>query len=239
MARGVEHPDGGIPVSTGPPEPVTEGTVPKAGSRVNPLPPDITDGAPTPEPVSSIPRAEQSPSSSILFLDDDPYRAETFLGWYPTAVWVQTSEECISQLANSWKEVHLDHDLGGEQYVDPTRGDCGMEVVRWLCAEFREPLRETRFVVHSHNVEAARTMVDCLHRTGYHARYRPFAIDMDDVITLEDVHALLQEAKARRARLEGASWRRRLFDFLQGLGRRIQGRPPSTEEVLPLTDAER
>lgn len=174
-----------------------------------------------------------------LFLDDDPARAAQFLAEDPEAVWVETASDCIARLEERWDEVHLDHDLGGEHFVDHGREDCGMEVVRWLCAEFREPLRETRFVVHSHNVEAARTMVDCLHRTGYHARYRPFAIDMDDVITLEDVHALLQEAKARRARLEGASWRRRLFDFLQGLGRRIQGRPPSTEEVLPLTDAER
>src|SRR5262249_17422684 len=133
-----------------------------------------------PSPLSEEP-------SRILFLDDDPHRAETFLAWYPMAVWVQTSEQCIAHLAHAWHEVHLDHDLGGEVYVDPERSDCGMEVVRWLSAELREPLRETRFVIHSHNVEAARAMVQGLRQTGYDARYRPFAFDLDDVITAQDM----------------------------------------------------
>ena len=86
-----------------------------------------------------VPRAEPLPIHRILFLDDDPHRAEIFLEWYPAAVWVQTSEECIAGWPSAWDEVHLDHDLGGETFVDPNRSDCGMEVVRWLCAESREP----------------------------------------------------------------------------------------------------
>ncbi len=116
-------------------------------------------------------------STRILFLDDDPERAEAFLGRHPDAVWVQTAGECIARLTECWDEVHLDHDLGGEIFVDSSRDDCGMEVVRWLCARPNEPPPETWFFVHSHNAEAAVVMVQCLRRHGYHAVYRPFGID--------------------------------------------------------------
>jgi hypothetical protein len=162
-----------------------------------------------------VPLAEPLPIHQILFLDDDPYRAEIFLEWYPAAVWVQTSEECISRLASAWSEVHLDHDLGGETYVDPSRSDCGMEVVRWLCAESRERLRETRFVIHSHNVEAARTMVENLRRTGYDARYRPFAIDLDHVITVEDMQELFREANVPRKRPACPTWLQSVLHVLR------------------------
>ena len=63
--------------------------------------------------------------------------------------------ECVARLAEPWDEVHLDHDLGGEVYVDVGRDDCGMEVVRWLAREPRRHLRKARFTVHSHNMAAA------------------------------------------------------------------------------------
>jgi hypothetical protein len=162
------------------------------------------------------------PESRILFLDDDPHRAETFLAWYPMAVWVQTSEECIAHLAHGWHEVHLDHDLAGEVYVDPERSDCGMEVVRWLSAELREPLRGTRFVIHSHNVDAARTMVQNLRQTGYDAHYRPFALDLDDMITVEDMRELFREAARRRRRDAWRDWPRRM---LQAIWEFLSDRP--------------
>ena len=62
-------------------------------------------------PVPTVPRR-------ILFLDDDPARAEIFLAENPEAVWVQTADECIARLEEDWDEVHLDHDLGGERFVD-------------------------------------------------------------------------------------------------------------------------
>jgi len=124
--------------------------------------------------------AVQPPGSSsrILFLDDDPDRARAFLGRHPQAVWVQTAAECIARLAESWDQVHLDHDLGGEIFVDSSRDDCGMEVVRWLCSQPQEPLPNTWFFVHSHNAEAADLMVQNLLQHGYQAVYRPFGIDV-------------------------------------------------------------
>ncbi len=126
--------------------------------------------------------AVQPPGSSnrILFLDDDPDRARAFLGRHPEAVWVQSAGECIARLAESWDQVHLDHDLGGEIFVDSSRDDCGMEVVRWLCSRPQEPLPNTWFFVHSHNADAASLMVRNLLQHGYQAVYRPFGIDVLD-----------------------------------------------------------
>ena len=112
-----------------------------------------------------------------LFLDDDPARASAFLEKHPDAVWVQTVPECLEKLAESWDEVHLDHDLGGEQFVDPAREDCGMEVVRWIARQPRKTFRRTQFLVHSHNIAAAFTMAMTLQSLGYQVDARPFGVE--------------------------------------------------------------
>jgi len=109
-----------------------------------------------------------------LFLDDDPIRGEIFLAEYPDAVWARTTEECLARLSEPWDEVHLDHDLGGEVFVDHERDDCGMAIVRWLCAQPRPHLKTTRFFVHTHNLNAACLMVLQLQLLGYDVQVRPF-----------------------------------------------------------------
>jgi hypothetical protein len=132
---------------------------------------------------NSVPEA----SPRVLFLDDDPARAEEFLARHPQAVWVQTAGQCIARLAECWDEVHLDHDLGGEIFVDPAREDCGMEVVRWLCRDDRSTLRaRALFVVHTHNMNAAGTMVRSLREAGYLTVYRPFGIDLESWLADRD-----------------------------------------------------
>lgn len=111
-----------------------------------------------------------------LFLDDDPTRAAVFIARYADAVWVQTAPECVSQLGERWDEVHLDHDLGGEHFVDSGRDDCGMAVVRWLTEQPRRHLARTHFTVHSHNMVAAYEMLLRLQAAGFHARARPFGM---------------------------------------------------------------
>jgi hypothetical protein len=116
--------------------------------------------------------------SRVLFLDDDPIRGEIFLAEHKGAVWARTTEECLRQLSQPWDEVHLDHDLGGEVFVDSERDDCGMAVVRWLCAEPRPHLKTTRFIVHTHNLDAACGMALQLELLGYDVQVRPFgAVD--------------------------------------------------------------
>jgi hypothetical protein len=116
-------------------------------------------------------------SSRVLFLDDDPARAVSFLSENPQAIWVQTVEECLARLAEAWDEVHLDHDLGGQVFVDMNKTDCGMEVIRWLCKERREHLSSTRFFVHTHNSLAGLLMVLQMQSSGYRTEFRPFGVD--------------------------------------------------------------
>ena len=122
---------------------------------------------------------------------------------------MQTAEECLARLAEPWDEVHLDHDLGGETFVDHERDDCGMAVVRWLCDEPRRHLRAARFVVHSHNPNAACVMAFHLQVTGYRVEVRPFG---DGPVP----------GSARRG---GHPLGRRLLDWLRGLPSREARRP--------------
>jgi len=117
-----------------------------------------------------------------LFLDDDPARAEAFLLKFPDAQWVQNVADCVAALAEkSWDEIHLDHDLAGEWFVDSERQDCGMEVVRWLTAEPRTHLMAAKFVVHSHNPNAAMVMVTQLGLAGYYVIEQPFGTAREEL----------------------------------------------------------
>ena len=110
--------------------------------------------------------------TSILFLDDSPDRAETMLAQYPETIWVQTASETIQKLSQEqWHVVCLDHDLGGETFVDPNREDCGMEVVRWI-----EQAMPTigKIIVHTWNYPAAKQMVARLRRKDYVVILQPF-----------------------------------------------------------------
>ncbi len=118
----------------------------------------------------------------VLFLDDDPKRAERFLREVPAAVWVKSVAECLPRLVEAWDEIHLDHDLEGKRLVDMNRDDTGMEVIRWLCKEPRPHLSQTRFFVHTHNFVAGLLMVLQMHDSGYAAEFRPFGHDLATIL---------------------------------------------------------
>jgi len=146
---------------------------------------DDTDGQPVIPPGRGEERGICAPGDArlpgtprILFLDDDPKRAERFLREVPAAVWVKSVAECLPRLVDTWEEVHLDHDLGGQTLVDTNRADSGMEIIRWLCVEPRLHLRQTRFFVHTHNFVAGLLMVLQMHDSGYKAEFRPFGHDL-------------------------------------------------------------
>jgi NAD+-processing family protein with receiver domain len=141
-------------------------------------------------------------------MDDDEARGAIFLEQYPQALWVQTAEECISQLERRWDEVHLDHDLGGEHFVDIDREDCGMEVIRWLCLQPRPHLRFTRFFVHTHNPNARYVMLMHLQASGYQVEACPFGTR-----PVQPLPYLSPPPKRLRARF--GDWLRRQFLRLQ------------------------
>jgi hypothetical protein len=146
----------------------------------------------------------------FLFLDDDPARAEAFLSENPHAVWVETVAECIVRLAESWDEVHLDHDLGGRTFVDTNEIDCGMEVIRWICKEPRTHLRQTLFFVHTHNSVAGLLMVLQMRSSGYKAEFRPFGFDLAHLLAHNET---LRARNAETDALPATLWQRWLRWF--------------------------
>ncbi len=109
---------------------------------------------------------------SVLFLDDDSERTKRLLAEVPSAKCVETAQDCIDELERQpWDLVLLDHDLGGEVYVDSGREDCGMEVVRWVAQN--QP-KVDQFIVHTHNPSAAAYMNDDLEKAGYSVIASPF-----------------------------------------------------------------
>ena len=144
-------------------------------------------------------KSRSCPGPRLLFLDDDPGRAAQFLTRNPQALWVKTAAECLDRLAEPWDEIHLDHDLGGEKFVSLERSDCGMAVVRRLADEPHPHLATTRFVIHTHNLNAACVMVAHLQLLGYRVVARPFATASSARTVRSRLFASLQRVEAFRA----------------------------------------
>ena len=86
---------------------------------------------------------------------------------------MKTAKECIDLLI-AGKDVGLlmlDHDLGGEIYVDTNYSNTGSEVVRWI--EINKP-RIKEIIVHSYNHSAGTMMTETLVSCGYDAKRIPF-----------------------------------------------------------------
>ena len=121
----------------------------------------------------------------ILFLDDDPKRLYTFQSNIPSAELAATAEEMINLLMEFTPVdcLLLDHDLGGNIFVDSAEKNTGMEVVRWI--KEHTP-KIDRIIVHSLNVEAAHDMVKELSDAGYETSYIPFHnLDFETIRTTE------------------------------------------------------
>lgn len=126
----------------------------------------------------------------ILFLDDSAQRAVLAYNRMSeedrsNTIWCTTAEETIITLwdyRDQLDRVHLDHDLGGQQYVNTKREDCGMEVVRKLEEmSHKQPdefakLKDTEFIIHSWNSHAAPIMVDRLKKLGLNVKHVPFGM---------------------------------------------------------------
>jgi hypothetical protein len=166
---------------------------------------------PSPERAPRKPRLQgEAGAQRILFLDDDPDRARAFLLRRPDAVWVETAEDCIARLEEFWDQVHLDHDLGGEVFVDSNRPDCGMEVVRWLCNVSSARFQNTLFIIHTYNAEAGEAMVRSLCESNYEAVYRPFGDDLIECPLDDELEENDEEELVRPAKPAWSEWIRRL-----------------------------
>ena len=112
----------------------------------------------------------------ILFLDDNNKRAEFFLQ-YNNATWTATAQGCIACLeADIYDCVYLDHDLDGKVYVDSNSPRTGMEVVRYLINDTSRKHKDTIFIIHSWNMDAANLMLATLINYDYKAIYLPYVM---------------------------------------------------------------
>lgn len=110
--------------------------------------------------------------SRVLFLDDAPERCKEFFATHPECTIVHDAAACIKKLQQQdWDYVFLDHDLGGEAWVNPEVKNTGSGVVRWIL-EHRP--RVYMFVVHSWNIQAGNNMSTDLNRAGYTSLRCPF-----------------------------------------------------------------
>lgn len=123
--------------------------------------------------------------SRILFLDDCPTRRQWAKNKFDVGgnyfAEAGTAQEAIQWLewgepdegwgGPDWDEVYLDHDLGEEVYVDSSRADCGMEVVRWI-VENKPTIG--KIVVHTMNTAAGHLMARTLKMAGYCVKYQSF-----------------------------------------------------------------
>ena len=110
---------------------------------------------------------------NILFLDDDPSRTKRFKEVVTHAQCASDAEGIITLLKDTEQTdlLFLDHDLGGQTFVDSSETNTGMEVVRWIVAN--KP-KINVIVVHSLNRPAAGEMVFKLYDVGYNVSAIPF-----------------------------------------------------------------
>lgn len=112
-----------------------------------------------------------------LFLDDDEVRhnllRENSIGNGYDTRHVKTVAQALKALSMvEFDFVSLDHDLGGNTFVDPSKEETGLDVARYI-SKMENPPPCVR--VHSFNPEGAKEMVKVLKegksRTVY---YQPF-----------------------------------------------------------------
>jgi CheY-like chemotaxis protein len=99
----------------------------------------------------------------ILILEDNPERHKAFRHNLVGAVLkiVTTVEECIHALkTDMWDALFLDHDLGGEAFVDPSEKETGYHVAKWL--EDNPDRKPSTIIIHSLNYSGAARMKMCL-----------------------------------------------------------------------------
>lgn len=117
----------------------------------------------------------------IVILEDSKERIKKFKQQFPHADIYETAEECISKLGEIEEPfvLFLDHDLGGEIYVESSHKNTGMEVVRSI--ETNSTIQGFIFqvIIHSCNIPAALEMKTRLEKIGlFTVQQIPF-IEMD------------------------------------------------------------
>ena len=119
----------------------------------------------------------------ILVLEDDPERCKHFSrNWGNHLIQFTDQAEEAKHLMQTFKFdlLFLDHDLGGEVYVDSDHKNTGAEVARWLEDPLNHHCRPYVIVIHTLNPIGRRYMAQAL----------PSAVVCDDGAWLYPPHEL-------------------------------------------------
>lgn len=119
-----------------------------------------------------------NPMLNILILEDDPRRVEVFeskLGDKHKLTCVDTAQAAIELLEKEkYDVVFLDHDLGGETFVDPHDPNTGSEVVRWMVTPDNLcHIKGQVIIIHSMNFPAAQSMKASLEDARFSVEHSP------------------------------------------------------------------
>lgn len=80
---------------------------------------------------------------------------------------VETAKECIEILKKEkFDLIFLDHDLGGEVYVDTNREDTGSEVARWINSN-QTKIGNAKVIAHTFNSVGGKYMTDLIPGSFY------------------------------------------------------------------------
>jgi len=101
---------------------------------------------------------EAAKQKRIFILEDDPFRIRQFCeALLHCDVTIRTNVEAAKAAWNPpYDVVSLDHDLGGETYVDSSHENTGYQFTKWLC---QEPRDVKKYYVHSYNPDGATNML--------------------------------------------------------------------------------
>ena len=126
----------------------------------------------------------------ILFVDDDPLRAARMYEWQTEAernrtIWVKNVKEALRVLkdyTSRIEQMHLDHDLDGQNPLPSNNCLAGMELVRFFENLPKGKLITylgIRITLHDHNRYASLEQLKRLQRLGFKVKYIPFGLESE------------------------------------------------------------
>ncbi len=117
----------------------------------------------------------------IFILEDDEERIKLFeqYGIGQDLTIARTYEEAITKFAPPYALICLDHDLGGNVYVQSEGEEkTGYHFVQWMLANYQQETLATRAIVHSYNPDGANKMCHEINKSGGSAIKIPFGINV-------------------------------------------------------------
>jgi len=116
----------------------------------------------------------------IFVLEDNEIRIDFFkkICAACTLVIATNAEEAIKLLKqNEYDIILLDHDLGGEIYVNSNEQNTGFQVVKYMILNKLQ--QNSYIIIHSMNYIGAKLMLQNLLTNGYEAEIIPFSFILE------------------------------------------------------------